>query len=174
MKRTFAQIAFFIVSAAILAVGRNTLAPGKIPWVGEWSKPAVSEGDSMPRPKSSQANDPPFLTFEEAKAMYGSPDVIFVDARYPEDYTAGHINGAMLLPFEMFDDYWPAVEQKMPKDKEIVTYCGGEDCELSLFLARWLRDKYGYKDVYIFFGGAVKWKEHNMPVDTSPAPPPGV
>jgi rhodanese-related sulfurtransferase len=174
MKRLFAQVMFFIIAATILAVGRNTLAPGKIAWVGDWGKPAVVEGDSIIRPASAEPNDPPFLTFTQAKAFFEDKDnVIFVDARYPEDFESGHIPGSVLLPFEMYDDYWPGVEPRLPKDKKIVTYCSGEDCELSLFLARLLRDN-GYDDVAIFYGGALKWQENQMPMDTSKAPPPGV
>ena len=173
MKRLFAQIMFFVIVATVLAVGRNTIAPGHIPWVGEWGKTLAVEGDSIVRPASADTNDPPFLTFAQAKALYDDQEnVIFVDARYPEDYQSGHIPGSVLLPFEMFDDYWAGVEPQLPKDKKIVTYCSGEDCELSLFLARVLRDK-GYTDLAIFYGGALKWQENNMPVDTTSAPPPG-
>jgi rhodanese-related sulfurtransferase len=174
MKRLFAQIMFFVITATVLAVGRNTVAPGKISWVGEWGKPTVVEGDSIIRPASADADDPPFLTFTQARAMFEDKDnVLFVDARYPEDFETGHIPGSILLPFEMFDDYWAGVEPRLPKDKKIVTYCSGEDCELSLFLARLLRDK-GYNDVAIFYGGALKWQENRMPMDTAAAPPPGV
>ncbi len=174
MTRVCGQIIFFIIVAAILAIGRNTVAPGKIAWVGDWGKPAIAEGDSVIRPASAEPNDPPFLTFAQAKELFEDKDnVIFVDARYPEDYETGHIPGAVLLPFEMYDDYWPGVEPRLPKNKRIVTYCSGEECELSLFLARLLRDN-GYTDVAIFYGGALKWQEHQMPLDTSKAPPPGV
>lgn len=173
MKRLFAQILFFVITATVLAVGRNTIAPGRIAWVGEWSKPAVVEGDSIIRPASAEPNDPPFLTFAQARTHFEDKDnVIFVDARYAEDYQSGHIPGSICLPFELFDDYWPGVEPRLPRDKKIITYCSGEDCELSLFLARLLRDK-GYNDVAIFYGGAVKWQENNMPMDTNAAPPPG-
>lgn len=174
MKRIAAQILFFVIAATVLAVGRNTVAPGRIPWVGDWNKPAVVEGDSIIRPASAAPDDPPFLTFAQARDLFDDRDnVIFVDARYPEDFETGHIPGSVLLPFEMFDDYWTGVEPRLPKDKKIVTYCSGEDCELSLFLARLLRER-GYSDVAIFYGGALKWQENNMPMDTTAAPPPGV
>jgi len=174
MSRLFAQVMFFIIVATILAVGRNTVAPGGIAWVGEWGKAAVVEGDSIIRPASAEPNDPPFLTFAQAKEFYEDKDnVIFVDARYAEDYETGHIPGSVLLPFELFDDYWAGVQPRLPKDKKIITYCSGEDCELSLFLARVLRDE-GYPDVAIFYGGALKWQENQMPMDTSKALPPGV
>lgn len=173
MNRLLAQILFFVVTATVLAVGRNTVAPGRIPWVGEWGKPAVVEGDSVIRPASADPNDPPFLTMAQAQALYeDKANVVFVDARYPEDYKSGHIPGSICLPFEMFDDYWAGVEPRLPKERKIVTYCGGEDCELSLFLARLLRER-GYNDVAIFYGGAFKWQEGNMPMDTNAAPPPG-
>jgi len=173
VRKVIAQMLFFVILGAVLAVGRNTLAPGAIAWVGDWGKVVVAEGDStIAKPASAQPNDPPFINLEQAKALHEDPNVIFVDARYAEDYKEGHIPGAILLPFELFDDYWAGVEPRLPKDRKIVTYCGGTECEMSLFLARLLRDK-GYKDVDIFFGGAEQWREHNMPMDTTAAPAAG-
>lgn len=163
----------FVIAAAALGAARNAIAPGGIDWIGQWADPFISSSDStIARPTSALPNDPPFLTFEQAKAKHSDPKVIFVDARYPEDYQQGHMPGAILLPFEMFDGFWPGVEPRLPRDREIVTYCAGTDCELSLFLARLLRDK-GYEHVEIFYGGAELWKDNRMPMDTTAAPPPG-
>jgi rhodanese-related sulfurtransferase len=174
IKKVIMQGLFLVVLAVVLGVGRNMVAPGGIPWVGDWGKVVVAEaGDTtIAKPASAQPDDPPFITLEQATALHNDPKVIFVDARYAEDYKEGHIPGAILLPFEMFDDYWAGVEPKLPKDHKIVTYCGGSDCEMSLFLARLLRDK-GYKDIDIFYGGAEQWREHKMPMDTTAAPPAG-
>jgi rhodanese-related sulfurtransferase len=173
MRRILGRVVFLIVLSAVFAGGRNLILPGGIPWVGQWGvAPVAAAGDSIVPPPSTQPGDPPFLTFQQAVAKHADPKVIFVDARYPADYELGHIRGAVLLPFEMFDDYWAGAEERLPRDREIVTYCEGSECELSLFLARLLRQK-GYKNVSIFFGGSQLWQERGMPMEKGPAPPPG-
>lgn len=171
MKQACSQIIFLVLLSVVLGVGRNIAAPGRIPWVGAWTHVSV-ESDSVVPPPSAQKDDPPFLTFAEAQAKHGDPEVIFLDAREPEDYAAGRIAGALLLPFEQFDTWWPMVEGRLSKDAEIVTYCSGADCELSLFLARHLR-QLGYTKISIFFGGWLKWQNEKMPVDSGQVAPPG-
>lgn len=172
MNRVVRQIAFFLVVAAVLGLGRNVVGPGRIAWVGEWGTVKAAAGDSTALPASADTDDPPFITLEQAVALHGDSNVIFLDARYPEDYEEGAIAGAVLLPFEMLDDYWPGVEPRLPKDRHIVTYCSGDECELSLFLARYLRGE-GYEHLSIFYDGARLWEEKGMPMDTVQAPPPG-
>jgi len=46
----------------------------------------------------------------------------------------------------------------------VVTYCGGADCELSLYLARQLSNE-GYEDIYIFFGCQTAWEEAELPME---------
>ena len=172
MKQLLAQSALLVSLAVVMGVGRNAIAPGGIAWVGDWSvkDSVVAAVSSNPtaKPPSAQEGDPPFLTLAEAKAKYEDPDVIFVDAREPEEYEAGHISGAVLLPFEQLDDYWPQMENKLPRDRDIVTYCSGAECESSLFLARYLKDK-GYEKLSIFYGGWVQWQENGGPITTGPA-----
>jgi len=172
MKKALGQILLLGSFAVVLGLGRNVVAPGQIPWVGSWPTVDV-KADSVVPPPSAQKDDPPQLTLTEAKAKFQDKSVIFLDAREPEDYSAGHIAGAWLLPFDEFDTYWPTVEPKLPKDQEIVTYCSGADCELSLFLARHLREL-GYTKLSIFYGGWLKWQTEKMPIDTGAvtAPPP--
>ena len=53
---------------------------------------------------------------------------------------------------------------QIPLDAEIVTYCGGADCELSLYLARQLVNE-GYEHISIFFGGYTAWEEAKLPLE---------
>jgi rhodanese-related sulfurtransferase len=164
MRKILGQILLLGSIAVVLGLGRNMVAPGGIAWVGSWPEVSV-DGDSIVPPPSAQKDDPPLLTFAEARARFQDPDAIFLDAREPEDYAAGHIARSLLLPFEQFDTYWPAVEGQLPKDRDIVIYCSGAECELSLFLARHLRGL-GYGKVSVFYGGWLKWLNEKMPIDS--------
>ena len=106
------------------------------------------------------------VTLEQAYALYVKGNVIFIDAREEFEYDEGHILGAINLPFEYWDDYWEDVEPELDPDQEIVAYCGGLDCELSLFAARELRTL-GYEKAYTFFGGWQRWLDAGLPTERS-------
>ena len=53
----------------------------------------------------------------------GTFDFVLLDTRGPEAFTGGHILGAWCLPPSELDE----VAERLPKDKELVTYCWGHD-----------------------------------------------
>jgi rhodanese-related sulfurtransferase len=162
--QTIQRIFIIVVLAALLAVGNNLVNPNKVPWVGNW--PTFSgEEDSLWTSPSYDKGDPPTLRPQEAFERFISQGYIFIDAREAEEYQSGHIKGAINLPFETFDDHWAQVEPQLPKDAHIVTYCSGTECDASLMLARLLTQKYGYKNVEIFFGGWQVWDKRKLPID---------
>jgi rhodanese-related sulfurtransferase len=46
-------------------------------------------------------------------------DVVIVDVRSKEEFAAGHIPGAVSIPWEEIDNRY----RELPRDKEIITYC---------------------------------------------------
>ena len=110
------------------------------------------------------------VTFKEPKAIHleqaytlFKKGVTFVDARDESDYLTGHIKNAVNIPFEDFDNYKQKLD-KLPKDKPLVTYCAGTECDLSILLGNLLFEE-GYKQVYVFFGGWIDWTNANYPVE---------
>ena len=91
-------------------------------------------------------------------------NIIFIDARANEDYKAGHIKGALNLPYYNFDPYKKILE-KIPKNDILVTYCAGSDCDLSILLGKQLFEM-GYKRVYIFFDGWNEWEKAKYPTES--------
>jgi rhodanese-related sulfurtransferase len=88
--------------------------------------------------------------------------VKFIDARMPEEYSEGHIKGAINIPFDG-DESYRSVLNSFSKDEILVTYCSGTDCDLSILLGDELFNK-GFKKVYIFFGGWNDWLERGYPI----------
>jgi rhodanese-related sulfurtransferase len=87
----------------------------------------------------------------EALMSDGKPMVI-VDVREPNEFAAGHIRGAINIPY---DDAKPRIVKELaPKDR-IVFVCHGGPMgdELGKLLV-----KNGYPDVYNLAGGMKKWK----------------
>jgi rhodanese-related sulfurtransferase len=100
---------------------------------------------------------PSFITLNQAYKLFKTGEVLFIDARDKWEFGDGHISGAINIPEYNFDKSNPVLKT-IPKDKTIVSYCDGDDCEMSVKLADNLF-KLGYKKIYIFFGGWKEWKK---------------
>lgn len=106
--------------------------------------------------------EPKAITLDQAYKLFNS-GVLFIDARDQADYAFGHITNSINIPFDDFDNHKQKLDQ-LSKEKPIVIYCAGTDCDLSHLLANLLFEK-GYKQVYVFFGGWNEWLEANYSID---------
>ncbi len=92
------------------------------------------------------------ITAEEAKTLIDSgTDVVILDVRTQEEYDAGHIEGAVLLPYDRIDQ--EAEAMFTDKDIMILIYCrSGNRSAIAArsFIAL------GYSDV-TDFGGIIDW-----------------
>ncbi len=141
----------------------NAFSPSGITLKGNWS-PRITT-DSLVVPYGyMEKEDPPAISLDYAVMKFQSKNVIFLDARYPEDFKAGHIKGAINLPYEEYEEHAPRVLPKLPKDHEIIAYCDGTECETSLLLARELIDL-GYEDIKVFFGGWQEWRDAGLSIE---------
>lgn len=152
-----AVIVGFAINGARNVSGLNGL-PLDTPW------PENRQRIELEFPPSYEPGDS-LLALEDAYNLFLNGDVIFIDARDPVEYEDGHIKGAINLPFDWWEDYWDEVRPLLDAEKEIVAYCGGQDCELSLFLARDLK-RQGFERSYVFFGGWEKWINGGLPIET--------
>ncbi|OGL42544.1 MAG: hypothetical protein A2161_20525 [Candidatus Schekmanbacteria bacterium RBG_13_48_7] len=106
----------------------------------------------------------------------GTP--LFIDARPVEEYYAGHIDGAINIPYLKIKQNPGLYKFDIPIDRSLIIYCGSTECDVSKSLAIILIKK-GYKDVTVFSGGWTEWFEHGFPMvqggsDDSPAESPGI
>ena len=105
--------------------------------------------------------EPKAITLEQAYKLFNK-GIQFVDSRDESDYLAGHITNSINIPFDDFDNHQQKLEQ-LSKEKPLVIYCAGTDCDLSILLGNLLFEK-GYKQVYVFFGGWMEWLNADYPV----------
>jgi len=89
--------------------------------------------------------------------------VMLIDARPQEEFTAGHLPGAINLPLSELKRRL----RELPQDQEIVAYCRGPYCVLSYEAVAELR-KRGFK-AFRLEDGYPEWKAAGLPVESSAA-----
>lgn len=153
--RAIWQSGLIFILAAVMGLLINQARSNTLPLVADWSpeeRLTADSGESL------------VISIEEAKVLCSDKDVVFLDARSPEDYAQGHIRCALNVPWQTFDEYFNRVWDKIPDNARIVTYCDGEDCSLSEELAKELLSM-GYKNVKVLLNGWTRWLEAGLPVE---------
>jgi rhodanese-related sulfurtransferase len=124
-----------------------------------------SAGGSGGLPQIPVLDRPIQIQLDAVKQLFDGGAVLLVDAREPDEYAAGHIPGALSLPFDEVTSEPERLEKLDSGGRAIVTYCGGGDCELSLSLA-WELIYAGQTKVTVYMGGFPEWVEAGYPVDS--------
>ncbi|GAB4544209.1 MAG: hypothetical protein OHK0023_00670 [Anaerolineae bacterium] len=83
-------------------------------------------------------------------------DHILLDVRTPEEYAAGHIRGATLLPLQELE----ARLAELPKDKPVVIYCRSGNRSAQAFQ---ILKAAGYTNLYDL-GGIISWQGAGYPI----------
>jgi rhodanese-related sulfurtransferase/predicted transcriptional regulator len=77
------------------------------------------------------------ITREELIDGRAGDDIVLIDVRPPEEFAAGHIEGARSIPIDELDQRLA----ELPADSEIVAYCRGPFCAYAHEAVRVLRAK---------------------------------
>ena len=163
LRQTFVLLFF----ALILGFGVNSFHPKAIPLIGEYRQ--LADGSEPIVPPSASAGDPPFIAINDAKLVYEAGISLFIDARDPSEFECGTIPGSINMPFEYLPEdslelYMDSVLSGAPKEQTMIVFCSGEECDVSLHLARNLQ-AFGYTGVKIFFGGAREWENFELEIE---------
>jgi rhodanese-related sulfurtransferase len=118
---------------------------------------------TVPHLRKESAKNLEMITLSDAKDLFESGTALFIDSRHEYDYKQGAVRGAVNLPLSDFDARHSILEN-IPKDKKIVVYCNGEQCNSSIELAAKLTER-GFTNVNIFFGGWQEWSSAGLPVN---------
>jgi rhodanese-related sulfurtransferase len=103
------------------------------------------------------------ISIEKAKELYESQGALFVDARHDFEYKMEHIHGAINIALKEVDTHRILLEGT-PKEKILIVYCDGVECNSSIELALKLMEL-KFTNVKVFFGGWQEWKANNLPID---------
>lgn len=182
MRKLLCQSAATVLISIIIGLVANFINPDGVPLFGVYSRegrllalekkkreliihPIETKTEETNKPSENKFELKSDITLNEAYEVFKRDGAIFIDARKGEEYEKGHIRGAINLYADDIEANTDLLD-KIPKEMLIITYCGGEDCDLSIELANYLVEK-GYFDVRIFFGGWVEWKEAGYPIEDS-------
>ena len=92
---------------------------------------------------------------------------VFVDARDEEHFAEGHIPGAMrCFPYES-EQCLDKVKAAADGAEKVIVYCGGGDCEDSIFMSAQLQEAgVPYEAIYLFEGGWKEWAAKGLHSET--------
>lgn len=86
------------------------------------------------------------------------PDLVVLDVRTPEEYAAGHVPGAVNIPYDQLAQRLTDV----PKDKDVVLYC--QSGRRAMLAASTLAD-HGYTRLGHLEGDIRAWRDNGRPVE---------
>ena len=89
----------------------------------------------------------------------GDQSFVILDVRSAEGYRAGHIPGAINIPFEELATRW----KELPKRQAVISYCWNVTCLLCTKAAFILASK-GFK-AREMIGGIKSWQDAGFPVE---------
>ena len=154
--RSIRQLSVIVLSALAVALISNHFRSAPLPLVENWSQDA-----RLTSPSGRQMA----ISLDEAKKLHQSKSAVFMDARPLEEFTKGHIQGAISLPWQEAEQRVMDVTADLSNDAVIITYCDGETCDLSRELALFL-DNLGFSKVRILVNGWTVWQNAGLPVET--------
>jgi rhodanese-related sulfurtransferase len=117
-------------------------------------------GESSARPALS----PLKVSLATVSRFVKAGAALLVNAREAQQFTEGHIPGAVSVPY---DDAVrdPTLLGKLdPGERPIIVYCSGGTCESSLPLAEMLVRDFGPRRVLVYEGGFPEWAASGEPV----------
>lgn len=145
LRAILSQCLLILLFAALAGLVFNLVAPQGIGWLpSEVSRPLWQSAD-----------------LARARELHSS-GALFVDARDPGDYRAGRVRGALSLPPEEFDRYYPMLKAQLKQAKSIVVY----GRTFSRWPAAWVAQelaKRGHDQVLVMDAGPAQWRANGYP-----------
>lgn len=135
--------------AMVFALATNAVSPRGIP---------------LRTPPAKMPEAAEFIPLQQAKQWWENGTAVFLDARDPADFDAGHIANAFNLPAASFETHFGEIASLLTPESPMVIYCDGTECELSHRVKDRLGEL-GYTRVKILFDGWSVWRGAGLPVE---------
>jgi rhodanese-related sulfurtransferase len=160
VKRLSLQTLLLCAAGALVGVGANALSPRTAPL----GTPVLPQADSTPGACAVDGvaagfAPVPRISVAEAKPLCVACSAGFVDARDEEEFTQGHIAGAVHLPP---GDVPPPALEVLRRHPTVVVYDGDPAGMMAEAVAMGLREM-GVKDVRVLEGAWPAWMAEGGP-----------
>lgn len=103
----------------------------------------------------------PKVRVEDVPKLLGAEGVTVVDARFPQDFTAGHLANAINLPPSSSPEECQQVLAGVPTSNRILLYCQSNGCPYSEIVARKMI-ALGYTNILYFRDGWIAWEKYQQ------------
>jgi rhodanese-related sulfurtransferase len=103
----------------------------------------------------------PVVSASDVARLRGAPDVTIIDARFAEDYDAGHIPGARSVPVSLSDGEVPRAIAGVPKENRVIVYPHSNGCTYAEVVAKRLYGL-GYRSLLLFEDGWLGWQKYQQ------------
>jgi len=141
--------------AAGLAYGSNLLRPDPLPLWTDYFQKKIAD---------TRALGLGTVSIAEAARLYDTKGYLFIDAREPGEFAAGHLPGARNIPFETVYSGLDSVLDYIPKRQALVVYCSNAACSKSRDLGEQLK-VLGYSGILIMSEGYDAWAARGLPTE---------
>ena len=105
---------------------------------------------------------PMLVNLEFSKYHFDAGSAVFIDARDPEDYESGHIQNAINIPYDYYEEFEDVIDG-LDDSGIYIVYCSGDECSLSIDLADYLYNEKLIDKLLIFEGGWPEWQDAGYP-----------
>jgi rhodanese-related sulfurtransferase/DNA-binding transcriptional ArsR family regulator len=154
------QVAVFVEQAKQLAHARlPEVQQAARAWLGDVAELEPVTRDELAALLSTENPGDPDEPAQHRRAASGA--VVVLDVRPAAEYAAGHIAGAIGIPVDQLAGRLP----ELPEGAEVVAYCRGRYCLMSLEAVRLLRSR-GYR-ARPLAGGVAEWTADGHPALTT-------
>jgi len=90
------------------------------------------------------------ITLEDARSK---PDALWIDARSDDDFARAHLEGAISLNEERWEELLVGFLDRWSPSAATVVYCSSQACLRSHEVAERLREELGVEDIFALEGG---------------------
>jgi len=151
LVRSLAGAVAIVLVGGALGVFANAVSGGGIPLIASDAAPGTPIG------------------LAAARRVHQPGGATFVDARPRDAFAAGHIEGALNVPYGERAGELGKLRRELPRTRPLVAYCEGGSCTSAFELSVWLGAN-GWRDVKVLADGYPAWEAAGFPVTQGAAP----
>lgn len=144
------QTIILLILSAVLGAGINVASESPISWVRV--------------PLSSEDERWSILNADDVLEHLRNGTAIIIDARNPERYRNGHIEGALNIPQSTFEESFLEMRDFLPRELLYIAYCDASACSESIYVLIQMHE-FGFRELALYEQGWLDWVNQDYPID---------